>query len=82
MKTETSQTKETAIAYEPMLGVVKPKVKLSNTDGNVFALLGQCTKALRKEGLQDKAKQLTEDVFNTHSYSDALAMMSKYVDAY
>lgn len=82
MEKEILQSTETAIIYEPMLGIVKPKVKLSNTDGNVFALLGQCTKALRKEGLQDKAKQLTEDVFSANSYSDALAMMAKYVDAY
>lgn len=78
---ETTKTTETAMDYEPMLGIVKPKVKLSNTDGNVFALLGQCTKALRKEGLQDKAKQLSDEIWNANSYSEALRLMSKYVDA-
>ena len=59
---------------------IKPKVKLAGTDGNVFALLGKCNEALRKAGLRDKAKELSDEVFKCKSYEEALSTMGKYLD--
>jgi len=57
----------------------KPKVKLSGTDGNVFALLGLCRKALKKAGQESKATEMSERVFKAESYSQAISIMSDYV---
>lgn len=58
----------------------KPKVKLSGTDGNVFALAGKVTEALKKAGQGDKAKEFTDKLFKSGSYDDALVLMSEYVE--
>jgi hypothetical protein len=61
--------------------VKKPKVKLTGTDGNVFALLGRCNKALKDAGQHDRAKELTEKVFKAGSYDNALVLFMEYCDA-
>lgn len=59
----------------------KPVVQLTGTDGNVFALIGVCAKALRKAGLATEATEMTNRVFKSGSYDAALAIMTEYVDA-
>lgn len=59
----------------------KPKVRLTGTDGNVFVLLGRCTKALKANGMRDQAEALAGEVFATGSYDEALQAMMSYVDA-
>lgn len=58
----------------------KPKVKLSGTDGNVFALIGVCSKALKKAGQHDKAKEMIAEVFASKGYDNAVQIMMKYCD--
>jgi len=60
----------------------KPKVKLVGENGNVFNLMGICQKALRKEGLNDEAKEMVDRIFHSGSYDEALSIMCEYVDAY
>jgi len=60
--------------------IMKPKVKLTGTDGNVFALTGLCTKALKKEGLESEAKEMADKIFDSESYAEALSIMSEYCD--
>lgn len=60
----------------------KPKVKLVGTDGNVFALVEKCSKALKRAGYPDKATEMTEKIFSSKSYDEALSIMMEYVDAY
>jgi hypothetical protein len=59
---------------------MKPKVKLTGTDGNVFALLGRCTQGLKKAGQHEAAKELQEKVFVAKSYDEALQLMMQYVE--
>jgi len=59
---------------------VKPKVKLSGKDSNIFNLLGICTLALKNAGLRDEAKELTNKVFASGSFDEALALMTEYCD--
>lgn len=59
----------------------KPKVQLTGTDGNVFALLVRCTKALKATGMRSEAEALAGDVFAAGSYDEALQAMMRYVDA-
>jgi hypothetical protein len=52
-----------------------PSVRLSGTDGNVFALLGRCTTALRRAGMREEAEALEQKVFAAQSYDEALQAM-------
>lgn len=56
------------------------KVRLNGTDGNVFALLGVCTKALKRAGHVDGAKELSDKVFASASYDEAIQHMMSFVD--
>ncbi|MEK6526634.1 MAG: hypothetical protein AABZ22_07160, partial [Nitrospirota bacterium] len=62
--------------------LLKPSVKLVGTDGNIFAVVGRCARALREAGQADKAKELTESVSKARSYDEALGICMRYVDAY
>lgn len=59
---------------------LKPKVKLTGTDGNVFALIGKCSKALKREGLVTEAKEMSDKCFSADSYHGAIAVMMEYCD--
>lgn len=58
----------------------KPKVKLVGQDSNVFNLIGICTRALKKEGMNAEAKELTTKCFASGSYHEAMAIMMEYCD--
>lgn len=60
----------------------KPEVQLVGTDGNVYALLGRCSRALKEAGEANRAKEMTTRVFGSGSYDEALRIMLEYVDAY
>ena len=59
---------------------MKPKCKLTGTDGNVFALAGRVGKALKRAGQADKAREFYEKLPNCGSYDEALRLMMEYVD--
>ena len=63
-----------------MSNKVKPKVQLVGQDGNVFNLLGICTKALKRAGQYEEAQELQKRVFASQSYDEALVLMMEYVD--
>jgi hypothetical protein len=58
----------------------KPMVKLVGEDGNIFAIVGKCSKALKRAGMPDLAKQMTSEVFACGSYNEALQIVMKYVE--
>ena len=58
----------------------KPKVQLVGQNGNVFNLLGICTRALNQSGQPDEAKELKNRVMSCNSYDEVLAIMLEYVD--
>ena len=60
----------------------KPKCELVGTDGNIFALLGAASKALKRAGLADEAKKMQAEVMQSGSYDAALQVICQYVDAY
>lgn len=59
----------------------KPVVKLTGTDGNVFALVGKASRTLKDAGMAEQAKAMEDEVFAASSYHQALAIIQKYVDA-
>jgi hypothetical protein len=60
--------------------IQKPRVRLTGTDGNVFALLGRCSAALKKAGQPDRAKELAKKIFSAGSYAEALQLMEEYCE--
>lgn len=58
----------------------KPVAKLVGQDGNVFNLIGICTKALKRAGLYDQAKEMQEKCFQAESYHHAISIMGEYCD--
>ena len=58
----------------------KPKVKLTGTNGNVFALAGLVTKALRRNGQSELAHEFTGKLMACGSYDEALCLMINYVE--
>jgi hypothetical protein len=61
---------------------MKPKVQLVGQDGNVFNLMGICTKALKAAKQPEKARELQDRVIESGSYEAALRVMLEYVEAY
>lgn len=58
----------------------KPLVKLTEEDGNIFSIMGTCTKALKRIGQYEKAKELTNKIFSSSSYEEALQICMEYVE--
>jgi len=59
----------------------KPKVKLVGENGNVFNLMGICSRALKDKKMYAEAKEMTEKITKTaKSYEEALAIMMEYCD--
>jgi hypothetical protein len=63
-----------------MEGVKKTQVKLTDEDGNVFNLLGLCSRALKRDGKHEEAKQLQNKVMSCHSYDEAIQAMMEFCD--
>lgn len=61
-----------------MTKVTKPKVKLVGEDGNVFNLIGICSRALKQAGQRENSEQMTRECFSAESYDHALQIMMKY----
>lgn len=59
----------------------KPKCKLVGTDGNIFALVGRASGALKENGMRKEAEKMTNEVFDASSYEEALSIICNYVDA-
>ena len=60
----------------------KPIVKFdsSGPEGNIFDILGQCSKVLRKEHRINDFNLMRESVFAANSYKAALVEIRKYID--
>ena len=58
----------------------KPKVQLSGTNGNVFALLAKGIIVLNRNKQPEQAKELIKKVFAAASYDEALQLMMEYCD--
>ena len=59
---------------------VKPECKLVGTDGNVFAIIGKVSGALKRAGYRDKAEEFSNKAMDSESYQAVLQLCFKYVD--
>lgn len=58
----------------------KIEVKLIGEDGNIFNLLGIASRALKRNGQRDEAEEMSERVFKSNSYDEALMIILDYVE--
>lgn len=58
----------------------KPKIELIGQDGNVFAVMGRASCALKQAGMADEAKEMFDRVTGCGNYYEALNIISEYVD--
>ena len=58
----------------------KPDCPLIGADGNIFNLLGIAFRTLREHGLKEQAKEMSDRVFASDSYGEALCIIGEYVN--
>ena len=58
----------------------KPKMQLIGQDGNIFAIMGRASRLLKNAGQSDKAKEMCNRAMASQSYSEALNIVSEYVE--
>ena len=58
----------------------KPKMQLIGQDSNIFAIMGRASRLLKDIGQRDKAKEMCDRVTASQSYSEALNIVSEYVE--
>ena len=58
----------------------KPDCPLVGQDGNIYSLVGIASKTLKRNGMAAEASEMTEKVFNSGSYMEALGIIGEYVN--
>lgn len=58
----------------------KPDCPLIGQDGNIFNLVGIAARTLRENDMRDEAKEMTDRVFASGSYDEALCIIAEYVN--
>ena len=56
------------------------EVRLSGEDGNVFAIIGRVTQALRQAGYPDDAAQFAAEAMDCGSYDEVLRLVMLTVE--
>lgn len=59
---------------------LRPNAKMIGENGNVFNLMGICSRELKKAGYPEKAEEMLKRVTSCGSYDEALSIMSEYVN--
>jgi len=77
---EDSEDEDDESDFESKISNSKPRCKLSGTDGNVFAVIGNVRDTLKRAGLKEQAENFSSKAFKQHSYQDVLALCFEYVD--
>ena len=65
---------------KPEKNFLRPKMQLIGQDGNIFAIMGRASRLLKDIGQRDKAKEMCDRVTASQSYSEALNIVSEYVE--
>ena len=65
---------------KPEKNFLRPKMQLIGQDGNIFSIMGRASRLLKNAGQSDKAKEMCDRVTASQSYSEALSIVSEYVE--
>jgi hypothetical protein len=58
----------------------KPDCALIGQDGNIFVLMGIASRTLKAHGLGDQAKEMSDRITSSGSYTEALGIIGEYVN--
>ena len=58
----------------------KPDCPLIGQDGNIFNLMGIASRTLRQNGMAEEAKEMTNRIYQSGSYDEALCIIGEYVN--
>jgi hypothetical protein len=58
----------------------KPECRLTGTDGNVFAIIGNVSRTLKQAGLKEQAEEFRRKAMGAQSYDEVLRLCMDYVD--
>ncbi len=58
----------------------KPDCPLIGADGNIFNLMGIAARTLRRNGMADEAREMTDRIYASGSYDKALCIIGDYVN--
>lgn len=70
----------TKIQLEPLQEHEKPSLNVDEVDGNVFAIIGAVSKALKKAGYPEHAKEFRTQAIESSSYDGVLSLTHRYID--
>ena len=59
---------------------MKPVVKLSGVDGNVFSIIGTMTRSMKAQGLFKESQEFSRKAMDCHSYDAVLQLCCEYAD--
>lgn len=65
---------------KPEKNSLRPKMQLIGQDGNIFAIMGRASRLLKNAGQSDNAKEMCDRVTASQNYSEALNIVSEYVE--
>lgn len=65
---------------KPEKNSLRPKMQLIGQDGNIFAIMGRASRLLKNAGQSDKAKEMCDRITASKNYSEALSIVSEYVE--
>ena len=74
----SSETKPYGLDHEQER--FRPPCPLMGQDGSIFNLIGIAARTLREHGMGAEAKEMSSKVTSCHSYHEALAVISEYVE--
>ena len=57
----------------------RPELKLLGHDGNIFSILGDAARLLRRAGMSEQANEMADRVHKSSNYYEALGIISEYV---
>lgn len=58
----------------------KPVCQLIGEDGNVFSIIGNVSRTLKRAGQLEQAKNFSDQAFKAKSYNEVLTLLEKYVE--
>jgi hypothetical protein len=58
----------------------KPKAKLIGANGNIYDLIGIASTALKEANKHAEADEMTDKIFKSGSYDEALNIIREYCD--
>lgn len=58
----------------------KPDCKLIGENGNIYNLAGIASETLKRNGLEEQAKEMRDRIYSSGSYNEALSVIGEYVN--